>query len=337
VAACSLPVHRHNRCMHPFRLTLLLVLLLAACSEPAVSPDTPAPTRTATPEIGISLVTRAPPTVPIVRTTPTPLPTATATATPTPIIYQIEEGDTLLGIAINNRTTVDEIRDLNPGVVPELLQIGQQLQLPPPATPLFQGTPSTPLPLQVTVEQVNFYRTPVGSLWVLGEVVNEGEFPAADLQVQIDFASGFSVPAWVQPPLVPAGERAPFAALVREAPELDVLPAVSIAGGAPLADAGNHYLDLAATAATATIEEDLVTISGTIANTGALPATSIAVIATFYDAQGRVSGYSQRLLPGSLLPGEAVPFTLDGTPPGAVVEDYRLLVQGIAVPPETDQ
>jgi LysM repeat protein len=323
--------------MHTYRLTLLLLLLLSACSSPAAAPDTPTPTGTATPEIGISLVTRAPPTVPIVRTTPTALPTATATPTPTPIIYQVDEGDTLLGIAINNRTTVDEIKALNPGVVPELLHIGQQLELPPPATPLFQGTPSTPLPLAVVVDQVNFYRTPVGSLWVLGEVINEGEFPAADLQVQIDFASGFSVNAWVQPPLLPAGARAPFAALVREAPELDAMPAVSIAGGAPLADAGNHYLDLAATAATATIEEDLVTISGTIANTGALTARSIAVIATFYDAQGRVSGYSQALLPGPLPPGETASFTLDGTPPGAIVEDYRLLVQGIAVPPETDQ
>jgi LysM repeat protein len=257
--------------MHGYRLLLLLLLLFAACSSTTATPDSPTPSRTPTPEIGISLVTRLPPTVPIVRTTPTPLPTATATPTPTPIVYQVEEGDTLLGIAINNRTTVDEIKELNPGVVPELLQIGQQLELPPPATPLFQGTPSTPLPLDVTVDQVNFYRTPVGSLWILGEVVNEGEFPAADLQVQIEFAGGLSVPAWVQPPLVPPGERAPFAALVREAPEVEVLPAVSIVGGAPLANAGNHYLDLAVTGATATIEEEFIAINGEIANDGALP------------------------------------------------------------------
>jgi LysM repeat protein len=320
--------------MHGYQLLLLLLLLLAACSSPDAAPDTPTPTRTATPAIGISLVTRAAPTVPIVRTTPTPLPTATATPTPTPIVYQVEEGDTLLGISINNRTTVDEIKALNPGVVPELLQIGQQLELPPPATPLFQGTPSTPLPLLVTVEQVNFYRTPVGSLWVLGEVVNEGEFPAADLQVQIDFPAGLSIPAWVQPPLLPAGARAPFAALVREAPELESVPAVSIAGGAPLAGIGSHYLDLAVSTAAATIEEDLVSITGAITNTGTLNAVSIAVVATFYDAQGRVSGYSQALLPGPLAPGDELPFTIEGTPPGALVASHQLLVTGIALPAE---
>lgn len=320
--------------MHLLRLLLLFALLLASCSAPPAGPPTATPTRTATPEIGISLVTRAPPTVAVVRTTPTPLPTATATPTATPIVYTIAEGDTLLGIAIDNLTTVDEIKALNPGVVPELLQIGAQLQLPPPATAIFQGTPSTPIPFQVVVEQVNFYRTPVGSLWVLGEVANEGEFAAADVLVQIDLPTGeqsLAVPAWVQPPLLPPGARAPFAALVREAPQSEVMPAVSVVGGAPLRDAGSHYLDLAAEVTEATIEDDLVALTGIITNTGALTATTISVVATFYDTQERVSGYSQQLLPGPLAPGETAPFALEGTPPGAPVVDYRLLVQGLAV------
>jgi LysM repeat protein len=319
--------------MRPLRLLLILALLLASCGAPPAGLPTVTPTRTATPEIGISLVTRAPPTVAIVRTTPTALPTATATATATPIVYTIAEGDTLLGIAIDNLTTVDEIKTRNPGVVPELLQIGAQLQLPPPATAIFQGTPSTPIPLQVAVAQVNFYRTPVGSLWVLGEVVNEGEFPAAGVQVQIDFSSGGqsqAVPAWVQPPLLPAQGRAPFAALVREAPQADVMPAVSVVGGSPLLDAGSHYLDLAAEVTEATIEDDFVALTGAITNTGVLTATTISVVATYYDSQDRVSGYSQQLLPGPLPPGETAPFALEGTPPGAPVVDYRLLVQGLA-------
>jgi hypothetical protein len=63
-----------------------------------------------------------------------------------------------------------------------------------------------------------------------------------------------------------------------------------------------------------------------------LNAVSIAVVATFYDAQGRVSGYSQALLPGPLAPGDALPFTIEGTPPGALVASHQLLVTGIAVP-----
>lgn len=319
--------------MRLLRLLLLFALLLASCGAPPDGPPTAMPTRTATPEIGISLITRAPATVVVVRTTPTPLPTPTATPTATPIVYTVAEGDTLLGIAIDNLTTVDEIRALNPAVVPQLLQIGSQLQLPPPATALFQGTATTPIPLEVVVDQVNFYRTPVGSLWVLGEVVNEGEFAAADVQVQIDFPAGgqsLAVPAWVQPPLLPAGGRAPFAALVREAFEGEATPAVSIVGGTPLLDAGSHYLDLAPEVTEATIEDDFVALSGVITNTGSLTATATSVVATFYDAQGRVSGYSQQQLPGPLPPGETASFALDGTPPGAPVVDYRLLVQGLA-------
>ena len=170
---------------------------------------------------------------------------------------------------------------------------------------------------------------------MLGEVVNEGEFAAADVQVQIDFpgvGQPLAVPAWVQPPLLPVGGRAPFAALVRQAPEANAPPAVSIVGGAPLLDAGSHYLDLASEVTEATIEDGFVALTGAITNTGFLTATTISVVATFYDTQGRVTGYSQQQLPGPLAPGETAPFALEGTPPGAPVADYRLLVQGLAAP-----
>lgn len=300
----------------------------SAASPRASSPATP------TPEIGIALATRAPATAAVMQITPTPLPTATPTPTATPIIYRVEEGDTLLGIALENFTTVEEIESLNPGVVPELLQIGQELQLPPPATPLFQGQANTPIPLQIRVVDVEVYRTPAGSIWLLGELLNEGTYPAANVQLQIDLhgASGAtlgSVPAWAALPLLPPETKAPFGVLLREGPAGAVQPAVAVTGGEALADVGNHYLDLAVTGEEATIEDGRVHLDGTVANQGQSTAGQIVVVATFYDAQGRVSGYAQEALDEALAPGATAPFSFAVTPPGGQTTDYELAVQGL--------
>ena len=318
-------------------LTGLSAAILAGCQveseRPAGSPQAAQPP-TPTPEVGVTLATRAPATADVMQITPTPLPTATSTPTATPIIYRVEEGDTLLGIALENFTTVEEIEAINPGVVPELLQIGQELQLPPPATPIFQGEASTPIPLQVRVVDVAVYRTPAGSMWLLGEVVNEGEYPVASVQLQIDLhgASGDalgSVPAWAALPLVPAGAKAPFGVLVREGPAGDVEPAVAVTGGEALGDVGSHYLDLAAMDVEATLDDGRVSLDGTVANQGERTAGQIVVVATFYDAQGRVSGYAQQTLDEALAPGATAPFSFAVTPPGGQTTDYELAVQGL--------
>lgn len=317
-----------------FLLLLFLLLAVACASEPPTPAGTAVRTATPTPEIGVTLITRAPPTVPVIQTTPTPLPTATATPTATPILYRVEEGDTLLGIALENFTSVDEIKTRNPGVVPELLQIGQELVLPPPATPMFQGEASTPVPLAVTVVRVDTYRTPVGSLWILGEVENEGAYPATNVQVQIALAGSgdeppLLVPAWVVPAVVPAGATAPFGVLLREAPPVETPPLVSVVSGESLPTLGTYTLDLTVDEVEATMEEGRAAVSGLVGNEGEGPVEEVLVVATFYDDQGQVSGYAQQRLDGPLAPGASLPFALDATPPGGVTAEYRLLVQGV--------
>lgn len=316
---------------------LLSLLLMVACDSEAGEPAqtvAPAPTPTATPEIGVTLVTRAPPTLAVIQTTPTPLPTATVTPSATPIQYVVEEGDTLLGIAIENLTTVDEIEVLNPGVVPELLQIGQALVLPPPATPVFSGEASTPVPLQVEVQSIQIVRTPVGSMWLLGEVANNGDYPVGGIQVQIDLAgpdgdSLLSVPAWVASGVVRPGERGPFAVLVREPPSEQVQPVVSVVAGDTLLQHGTHYLDLAVSDSEANIGDGQANVAGAIENVGQESATTLTVVATFYGAQGDVTGYAQQILEGPLGQGERAPFSVGGAPPGGATVDFAVTVYGL--------
>lgn len=318
-----------------FSLVLVTLLVVSCSSEAGETQVTiTAPPDTATPEIGVTLATRAAPTMELIQTTPTPLPTATITPSPTPVLYLVQEGDTLLGIAIDNLTTVEEIEALNPGVVPELLQIGQSLVLPPPATPVFTGQSATPVPLEVVVRNVQVVRTAVGSMWLLGEVVNDGTFPAANLRVQVDLLGPeatalTSAQAWVAPALLRPNESGPFATLLREPPAEDVQPAVSVVGGEALAETGSFYLDLALRESEVTIEDGLVGVVGSVENTGAEAATTITVIATFHGVQGEVTGFAQQHLQGPLSPGEEVSFDVGGSPPGGQTVDVSMSVYGL--------
>lgn len=120
-----------------------LYTLLTAEPEPV--PPTLIPTRT-----------------PTATPSPTPTHTPTITPTPTPIpprVHQVQEGEVLIVIAATYDTTVEEILALNPGVEPELLQVGQLLLIPAalptpgPTSTLEPGAP-TPTPADFRIHIV---------------------------------------------------------------------------------------------------------------------------------------------------------------------------------------
>lgn len=316
-------------------LLLLLTLTLACRSPQPVLDDAPvSPKPTATAELGVSFVTRTAPQAVVVETTPTPLPTATPTPTPTPIVYEIEAGDTLLAIAIARRTTVDEIRNLNPDVRPEALQIGQMIELPPPATAVAQQTANTPVPLQVRVKQVAAYRTPVGSLWLLGEVVNEGNVAAENIRLEVWLTAADGTPltavsGWVAAPIIPAGAVAPFALLVNEPPADFEYPVVAVVGGQSVVDLGTRSLGVVVTEQEMVVDGGGVVVNGRIQNSTETTLDQVLLIATLYDAQGRVSGLQQLDLTGPLAAGETAVFQLNAAPPGGEVVAVRLLGQAV--------
>jgi LysM repeat protein len=312
-------------------LLLMLLWVLAGCqSADAALLVTPEASVTPTqPPIGVSLATRVVPTTAVIQTTPSPLPTSTTLPTATPIIYTIVDGDTLLGIAIQNRTTTEEIMALNPEVRPELLQIGQALILPPPATLSAQGVASTAVPIQVEVRGFQAYQTPVGGLWLLGEVVNLGDLPAGNVQVAVNLLSEAGEilathAAWTAVPVILPGQSAPFGALVNEPPPDFARSSVSIAGGETLSDLGTHYVDLVVGETAVTFDESQVQVTGQVQNTGQSAAQAIVITATFSDGQGNVSGYQQLSLPDSLPPAESTTFTMTAAPPGGAAVEVGL-------------
>jgi LysM repeat protein len=125
------------------RLLIFLIVFsfsLAACnsSEPPPNPepdvaevsstDTPTPA----PTVAVSTPTPVPatPTAPPPSPTPTIVPTNTPVPTPTAQVYEVEEGDTLLGIAVEFETTIEALAEANGIGVNDFLQLGQRLIIP---------------------------------------------------------------------------------------------------------------------------------------------------------------------------------------------------------------
>lgn len=313
--------------------------LLTACgsgqgTSTAVAVLTPSPT----PQIGVSLATLAPPTAVIRQTTPTPLPTPMLTPTPTPIIYVIEAGDTLLGIAIAQGTTTEEILALNPEVRPEALQIGQGIVLPQP-TAVSLAAVGSPLPLDVEVSQIHTYQTAVGSVWLLGEVTNKGEAPVGNVQVEISLLdergeSVTAVLAWTAVPIIQPGASSPFGVLLNEPPPF-VQPSVAVVGGQVVAELGNRYLDLVVLDTAVTGTEGYVEAVGRIQNVGEETAVDVTLAAAFYNEQEEIVGFGMIPLPDPLAPGKARPFTVSNVPPGGTavsvtISPFARLENGVA-------
>ena len=316
---------------------LFLLFVMVQCrrinrSQLATSAPTASPS--STPRIGVSLVTRAAPTTAVLPITPAPLPTDTPTPTATPIIYVVVEGDTLLGIAIQEGTTVEAIQAMNPGVRPELLQIGQQLLLPPPATPDLPGVAGTAVPIQVDVVDVAAYRTPLNGLWLLGEVVNWGQQPAANVQISLGLldATGQELgtaAAWAAAPVILPGETAPFGVLVGEVPAGFAQPSAGVRGGEVVLDLGLWYLDLAVVDTAVIDDGEQVHVSGHVQNNGLDTAVRISLTATFYNDLNQVTGYQQQDFVEPLAPTATMPFSLTAAPPGGQTNEVNIVVWAV--------
>lgn len=119
---------------------LLIFWFVGDVELPAIAlfpSQTPTPTDTATPT-STSTITPTPTDTP----TETPTPTETLTPTPSgPFIYEVEEGDTLWGIAVKFNVdllvliTVNSLDPANPTI-----QVGQRLTIPAPDTELPTAT-----------------------------------------------------------------------------------------------------------------------------------------------------------------------------------------------------
>jgi LysM repeat protein len=250
------------------------------------------------------------------------------------VIYVIQEGDTLLGVAARYGISLDAIRLANPDLKPELLQIGQQLIMPPPTSdnqPLGLLPVSTPIP--VTIGNTAWYTTPTGGLWFVGEVMNETDFSVENVRVGVtvyDREGSVTAQAdgWAAADVLATGEKAPFGMLF--GPEVAEMATYDtyLLSSEPVTRDGFWNTDLTITESAGALEGQVYHLSGTVRNDGDVRTDEVTLVATLYDANGRVTGFLQERLVEPLPASSETAYELWLAPVGAGSEQHLVTVSG---------
>ncbi len=318
---------------HTVSLIVLATLLLAGCGQVVE-----APTPTLAP-LGVTLAPPTPSPLPAVTPTDTPAPTATPAPTPTPIIYVIQSGDTLLGIALKFSVTVADLQQANGIINPQSLQIGQELIIPIASG----GNGSqlllpTPTPLPVIVQGVGLYETAVGSLWGLGEVVNEGSESLENVQVRISLLDEAGGELAVGEPftvldVIPAKGKSPFGLLFTSPPGRFASFRAVIVRAEPSIEPGGRYARVQVTEAQGGTDGLQFQVTGKVRNADQRSVAGVKVVVTAYDSEGRVIGYRQQAIGGQVMAaGEEAEFSIGFVPNGnSSPVDYVVAAEGRVV------
>jgi LysM repeat protein len=226
----------------------------------------------------------------------TPLPTGTPTITPTPIIYSIKSGDNLLSIANRYGVTVLALQEANGILDPRRLQIGQELVVPLDESALVEPPTPTPTPLPVSIEGGNFLETPAGGVWCLGEVRNLAGSAVELVKIQASLYDSQGSPVAYRSVFtaldeIPPGERSPFAILFDKGPLNFYTYQIVALSAVPARTDGRRSTKLVTTSLSGeAIGPTGYALQGQVYNEDEEPLESIYVVATLYDAEGRVIG-----------------------------------------------
>ncbi len=266
----------------------------------------------------------------------TPPPTPTFTPTPEPTVYLVEPGDTLSRIALQYGVTVEALQEENNILDPRTLQPGQQLVIPF-GIPTERGevlVRPTPTPIPFSHQKVHFSFTPLGGLWVLGEVENNNAFTLEQIRVGVKLldsnqetlaeSHGFALLNLVEP-----GGVAPFAILFEKAPKEFASYQIYPLSGVPAYEGGYYQ---------ALVVEDLAfkgelyssyQVTGTVRNIGQSMTTEVQVILTAYDTLDRVIA-ARTIAPAQnvIAAEEAINFTAILVPLGGPIERIHAAAQG---------
>jgi hypothetical protein len=220
--------------------------------------------------------------------------------------------------------------------------------IPPTSTPTPgpTPTPSPAPPLLVEVINTTPHTNSMGDLVLLGEVQNLGSRPVKyiDVSVTLYDANGavlatessyattpWSSNLWHTGVLLP-GEIAPFDIIIDSPGQWDDWEIETDYEEAANSNFDEHYYDLEILNDQGRAINELFynyRVSGQIENIGSLETGNVRIVATLYDAQGRIVGVEQAMTDDDeLLPGEVVSFAVDMYARGQVAS-YRLFIRSV--------
>jgi LysM repeat protein len=109
-------------------------------------------------------------------------PTQLPTPTPTPIVYEIQQGDTMLAIAFKYGISLEALQSANPEVNARLLVVGTELIIP--LEDVIPSNPITATPIPVQIIQTKCYPA-LDGIWCFVILRNDRSRPLENLSAKV--------------------------------------------------------------------------------------------------------------------------------------------------------
>lgn len=216
-------------------LSLIILISLASCA-PDASQTLSTPTATETLR-------------PFPTSTRTPIPRlagessnalVSSDPTATPFVHIVQEGDTLLSIALTYGVGLEELVLVNPGIDPQFLSVGTSLRIPGPEGEAADVLLPTPTPVAIEQSGVRCFEALTGEFRCLAEIDNPLPFTIEALSgiiglydQQGDLLTQKSTDSTLQ--FLPSEQSMPLSAVFAQKPEdfgyadLRILSAIEVA------------------------------------------------------------------------------------------------------------
>ncbi len=281
----------------------------------------------------VTLIARAPTTLP----PPSVLliPQITPASIPTPIHYTIQVGDTLLGIAARFGVPFDILKAANADLNPLALPINSTLVIPNPQFDI-SGTPILPTstPAQLELPSPTCYPSPTGSIICMGWVANN-IFQPVDrvlLNVQLlrkDSSLLAEGEVGIEQGIIPTGVSAPYRILFT-ANWMEYAGAVVSLRSADVTNSAlQKRVALQIEGEEQLIEHGSYRVSATLRNTDPSAVKLLRAVLTLRDADGRITGYRVMLLNGDVASNDLVSVDISAVPQTTTSVSHTLFVEAI--------
>ena len=257
----------------------------------------------------------------------------TPLSTLTPFTYQVQAGDTMSGIAFRFGISLDDLVAANPGISPNSMSIGTELNVP--SSPANPNDASTPTPVPATVEQITCYPTADRGMWCFVLVYNDTQNMIENLSAQVTLqgANGDSLasaPALSPLNILPPEDSLPLTVFFPPEIPPEAKPLAQLLTGIHLQADDARYLP-------ATLHNTLALIdsSGRNAQVSGMvrlpedvqPANLVWVAAVAYDEFGHVVGVRRWESTSGIDPGGSLEFSFEVSSVAGEIERVEFAVE----------